>query len=172
LDAVSFTDANNGTATGDVGTILRTTNSGATWVAQSSGTTALLYGVSFTDAKNGTAVGAGGTILRTTNGGWTTSIDERDIADAHLPSSFLLEQNYPNPFNPTTVIKYQLPANNFVTLKVYDIFGRELQTLVHERKNAGTHTVTFNAAGLPSGVYFCRMLTDDFSQTRRLLLLK
>ena len=69
-----FTDANNGTAVGECGTILRTTNGGTTWTSQTSGTTNSLWGVSFTDANNGTAVGAYGTILRTTNGGtnWTS----------------------------------------------------------------------------------------------------
>jgi hypothetical protein len=70
------------------------------------------------------------------------------------PSSFVLEQNYPNPFNPSTTISYELSANSYVTLKVYDALGREVKTLLHEREAAGSHSIVFNAGSLPSGVYF------------------
>ena len=70
------------------------------------------------------------------------------------PHSFALFQNYPNPFNPSTRISYQLPENSFVTVKVFDALGRELETLVHEQQSAGYHSVQFNAAQLPSGMYF------------------
>ncbi len=89
-----------------------------------------------------------------------------------IPSSFKLSQNYPNPFNPTTVISYQLPANSLVSLKVYDVLGREVRTLVIERQNAGTHTVTFDGTGLSSGVYFYSIRAGSFSQTKKLMLIK
>ena len=69
-----------------------------------------------------------------------------------IPTKFSLEQNYPNPFNPTTVISYKMPINSLVTIKVYDVLGRDVQTLVNERLNAGSHSVTFGAKNLPSGV--------------------
>jgi hypothetical protein len=90
----------------------------------------------------------------------------------NIPGSFKLEQNYPNPFNPSTVISWQLAAGSFVTLKVYDILGREVKTLVNERQSAGTHSVTFNAAGLSSGVYFYRISTGSFVQTKKLMVIK
>jgi len=83
-----------------------------------------------------------------------------------------LSQNYPNPFNPSTTIKFELPKASIVTLSLYDILGREVSELVNEKKNAGWYEVKFDAAGLSSGVYFYRLRAGDFTQTKRLLLLK
>ena len=88
------------------------------------------------------------------------------------PATFSLSQNFPNPFNPSTVIGYQLPANSLVTLKVYDVLGREVRTLVNEREGAGDHSITFNAADLPSGVYFYRLTAGSFVETKRLVVIK
>jgi len=88
------------------------------------------------------------------------------------PSSFALEQNYPNPFNPSTVITYRLPANSAVTLNVYDVLGRKVQTLINAREAAGTHSVIFNASDLPSGVYLYRLQAGTFVQTRKLSVVK
>jgi hypothetical protein len=113
----------------------------------------------------------------------------------HIPDESLLHQNYPNPFsarggsafggNPTTAIAYSLSSQSsdgdernvetvwsYVTLKVYDILGREVTTLVHEKKPPGNYEVRFDAAGLPSGVYFYRLTSGPFTQTRKLLLLR
>jgi len=90
----------------------------------------------------------------------------------HTPSSFSLLQNYPNPFNPSTVISYQLSVNSQVTLKVYDVLGREVTTLVNGRLTTGTHSVTFDAAALPSGVYFYRIQAGTYTATKKLLVLK
>jgi len=95
-----------------------------------------------------------------------------------LPTSFALYQNYPNPFNPTTRIKYQIPNDNYVTLKVFDILGREVRTLVNETRIAGEHEVTFDAnglarqtaGGLASGVYFYRLMSSSITRTRRMIL--
>jgi hypothetical protein len=89
-----------------------------------------------------------------------------------IPDRFSLSQNYPNPFNPLTVIGYQLPVNTLVTLKVYDILGRLVTTLVEDRQSAGTHSVTFNASNLSSGVYFYRLTAGSYVQTKKLMLLK
>ncbi len=88
------------------------------------------------------------------------------------PNSFALFQNYHNPFNPTTTIRYQIPEASFVTLKVHDMLGREMTTLVSERQNAGYHTVTFDAGNLPSGVYFYRISANRFSAVKKLLLIR
>ena len=96
----------------------------------------------------------------------------RGSGTGQLPKRFELEQNYPNPFNPTTSIIYQLPVVSNVSLKVYDVLGREVRTLVAGRQNAGYYDVTFDAANLPSGVYFCRIKAGTFSGVRKLLLVK
>ncbi len=80
-------------------------------------------------------------------------------------------QNYPNPFNPGTVIGYRLPENCAVRLIVFDILGREVATLVNEKQVPGNYEVTFEAKNLPSGVYFYRLIADDFVQTRKLVVL-
>ena len=89
-----------------------------------------------------------------------------------IAGSFRLMQNYPNPFNPTTIISYQLPVNGFVTLKVYDALGREVETLINEHQTAGNHSVTFNADRLSSGVYFCKLQAGAYHDVRKLVLLK
>ena len=89
-----------------------------------------------------------------------------------LPVSYALEQNYPNPFNPSTVISYQLPKSSFVTLKVYNVLGKEVATLVSESKDAGAYKVMFNASSLPSGIYFYKLEAGTYTQTRKLMLLK
>ena len=88
------------------------------------------------------------------------------------PSEFILSQNYPNPFNASTVISYQLPVISNVVIKVYDVQGREVQTLVNERMQAGTYEVRFDGTGMNSGVYFYRLTTEGFRETRRMILLK
>ena len=88
------------------------------------------------------------------------------------PDGFMLAQNYPNPFNPTTLISYQLSAPSQVTLKVYDILGREMATLVNERENVGSHSVKFDGSGLSSGVYFYRLTAGNFTATKKLVLMK
>ncbi len=89
-----------------------------------------------------------------------------------VPETFELYQNYPNPFNPSTTINYQLPMDSHVTLKVYDILGREVATLVNEKENAGNYSVKFDGSRLASGVYFYRLTAGNFMSTKKLLMLK
>lgn len=90
----------------------------------------------------------------------------------NLPVTYELSQNYPNPFNPTTKIKYQMPVDGMVTLKVYDILGAEIATLVEEEKTAGRYEVNFNASSLASGVYIYRLQANDFVNVKKMVLLK
>lgn len=89
-----------------------------------------------------------------------------------LPASFRLEQNYPNPFNPSTTIRFQLPAENHVELRVFDLLGQEVATLVDEQRSAGEHSVTWNADGQSSGMYFYTIAAGDFFQSRKLIFSK
>ncbi len=89
-----------------------------------------------------------------------------------VPNTYNLSQNYPNPFNPTTIIEFSIPLTKFVTLKVFDLLGRELSTLVNEEKLPGNYEIKFNGTCYPSGVYFYRLQAGSFSQTKKLILLK
>lgn len=89
-----------------------------------------------------------------------------------LPTEYILSQNYPNPFNPATNINFSLPKAEFVTLKIYDILGKEVTTLINEELNAGNHTKTWNASNLSSGVYFYQLKTGSFCQTKKMILVK
>ena len=89
-----------------------------------------------------------------------------------VPVTFRLEQNYPNPFNPTTKIKYSVPARTLVTIKIYDITGSEIYTLVNEELDMGWYEMDFNAAALSSGVYFYRMQADSYVNIKKMLLIK
>ncbi|MCB0725738.1 MAG: T9SS type A sorting domain-containing protein [Ignavibacteriae bacterium] len=91
---------------------------------------------------------------------------------SEIPESYRLGQNYPNPFNPSTKIDFALPHNGFVTLKVYDVLGKEVATLVNGQLNAGTYNVDFNAGALSSGIYFYRLSTDGFTEIKKMTLLK
>ena len=158
---VWFLDENVGYIVGSE--ILKTTNVGATWVMQQNfispgGTASPLSGVHFTDANNGTAVGDCGAILRTTNGG-VTFVGEEEIDE--MPTEFLLSQNYPNPFNPSTKIQYSVPQSSSVVIKVFDILGNEIQTLVNDEKPAGTYEITWQPGNLPSGLYLDEIKAEN-----------
>ena len=90
----------------------------------------------------------------------------------NMVNGYSLEQNYPNPFNPSTTIKYQIPELSFVTIKVYDVLGNEITTLVNEEKPAGNFEVEFNASNLTSGIYFYRIQAGDFVETKKMVLMK
>lgn len=160
---VYFINASIGWVGGGNGTILHTTNSVTTWTNQVSETTFYLLDVYFNDATLGWVVGDNGTILHTTNGG-VTFVEEGQRHE--VPTEFLLSQNYPNPFNPSTTIRYQLPKKNHITLKIYDIPGREVATLVNEQKSPGEYAVQWNSGNAAGGVYFYRLQVGDVVQTR------
>jgi hypothetical protein len=89
-----------------------------------------------------------------------------------IPGSFALSQNYPNPFNPATIIRFSIPKNSFVSLKVYDLAGKEISNLINENLTAGIYETDFDGSGITSGVYFYRLQTDDFNDTKRMTLIK
>jgi hypothetical protein len=92
--------------------------------------------------------------------------------DIFIPKEFALDQNYPNPFNPSTTIEFSLPKSVHVELRIYDLKGQEIQVLVNDRKEAGEHSVDFNAVNLQSGVYFYQLRAGDFVQTKKLIVVK
>ncbi|MCL4278909.1 MAG: T9SS type A sorting domain-containing protein [Ignavibacteriaceae bacterium] len=105
-----------------------------------------------------------------------------EVENISQPFSYGLEQNYPNPFNPSTTIEFSIPQNGFVTIKVFNVLGKEIATLINEQVMAGKHKIDFNATGLSSGVYFYKLLVSDlqskdgkmenFAETRKMILLR
>ena len=95
-----------------------------------------------------------------------------DVKEDKLPLSFQLYQNYPNPFNPTTTISFQIPANEFVRVSIYDILGNEVANLLNNEMESGFHSLTWNASDLSSGVYFCLLKAGTYKITRKMLLVK
>ncbi len=107
---------------------------------------------------------------------WAAAIDLNTIGIRQIssaaPDKFGLDQNFPNPFNPGTVISYQLKTRSDVILKVYDISGKEVITLVNEKQNEGRYSATFNGSDLTSGIYFYKITAGDFTFTRKMVLVK
>jgi hypothetical protein len=164
--AVSGTTLFAGT---DVGGVFLSTDNGRSWTPVNTGLAkATVYSLAV-DRCNlfaGTAYA----------GVWRRPLSEMITSAKHeecyLPLDFKLGQNYPNPFNPSTSISYQLATNGLVMLRVFDVLGREVETLVNERQSAGTHSVTFSAGNLPSGTYFYGLQAGNFCAAKKLLLLK
>jgi len=112
-----------------------------------------------------------------TSGGAIYKFDEGGVTSVtpvttEIPQNFSLSQNYPNPFNPTTKINFALPKSGLVSLKVYDMLGKEVATLVNEVKSAGTYAVDFNGASLSSGMYFYKISVNGFSDVKKMLMIK
>jgi photosystem II stability/assembly factor-like uncharacterized protein len=176
LREVSFVNNNVGWAVGAYNnvnfSVANTSDGGATWQPQN-----LIppigpggfESISMINENIGWAVGESGQVYKTTNGG---VVGIRESNDNTLPERFTLDQNYPNPFNPTTRIRYSLPTSAHVSLKVYNIAGQEVATLVNERQATGTHEAIFEADELPGGIYFYKLTSGSFGQTKKMLLIK
>lgn len=149
---------------GTLGGIYISSDNGTTWTSVNSGT-------SSTGTVSSLALFDGYLFAGTWQGVLRRPVSEM-ISDFPFPSDFTLGQNYPNPFNPSTTIQYNLPNQARVTLKLYDVLGRLVATLIDEVQTAGIHYVHFNSKGLPSGVYFYRLQAGTFTKTKKLTVLK
>jgi photosystem II stability/assembly factor-like uncharacterized protein len=148
-------------------------NNGANWVEKNQGFGTSLGGSSFIFANNYIFTGSGHIIWRRL----LEDILEIENISLEIPKSFKLEQNYPNPFNPSTKIKFDIPSEGKsqkakVKLLIYNILGKEIQTLVNEQLQPGSYEVTFDGGNLPSGVYFYKLYSGNFTETKKLILLK
>ena len=172
LRKVWFSDSQNGWAAGGVPLdIIHTTDAGKSWLSQSQPISShyiIFESIYMLDSQTGFVIADSGFILKTTNGGVLTAINIAPV----LPNKIVLFQNYPNPFNPLTKISYNLSEGNFIILKIYDNLGREIKTLVNKYQDAGFHSVTFDGKALPSGIYYYKLQAGDFTQTKKLVLLK
>ncbi len=127
------------------------------------------------DKQDGDKIIYDNLVMQTVGGGYINIINQpfvKDNVDMVVPSKYVLEQNYPNPFNPSTTIKYSVPEESFVTLKVYDILGNEVASLVNERSAPGNYSVTFDASKLVSGVYIYSLRAGNHNDTRKMILAK
>ena len=147
--------------------LFKTTDGGINWANETPKEVSIgLESISMINETDGFVVGEG--FYKTSNGG-VTDIDEKKVS---LVDKFHLSQNYPNPFNPTTTIQYSIPKESFVTIKVYDDLGREIATLLNERKAIGNYSVDFNSSNLSSGIYFYRLISGTYSATKKMILMK
>jgi photosystem II stability/assembly factor-like uncharacterized protein len=173
-DSTSLYFANNETGWICSGsTIRKTTNGGVNWSIQQVPAPAIrVKSVFFRDSERGWVVGGYGGIMRTLTGGIGI-----ELVSAEIPRNYSLGQNYPNPFNPATKIRFQIPAfvettRRVVSLRIYDILGKEISTLINEELKPGTYEVEWNAASYSSGVYFYSLMTNNFTQTKKMVVLK
>ena len=172
--AMSVSDLFAGT---DFGGIYLSTKSDASWISVNDGFPKMLDDSTRCLPVHALQVYGRNLFAGTENGGvWRRPLSEMitsvENRSADMPMHFSLDQNYPNPFNPTTMIRFSLPHPEFVSLKLYDILGQEIATLISRNLQAGTHAASWNAGRYPSGVYFYSLQASSFSQTRKLLLLR
>lgn len=179
VNSVFFINYNSGWVNVN-SSIYRTSNRGVNWLLQNSTNTLPIRSIFFLDSNTGWAAGGLGDpirlgmIIKTTNGG-LTSINE---PTNNIPNDFKLSQNFPNPFNPVTNLKYEIPKDVNLSIKVYDILGREVFS-INEFKKAGSYEVQFDGSNFASGMYFYKMVVGDntnngeiFTDTKKMVLLK
>ena len=171
-NSVFLSETGKAWAVGNSGRIAFSTDWGYTWDAQHSDVTCELWEVYFINENEGWIVGGGGglpgVILHTTNGGVITDVDD----EISTVREFVLDQNYPNPFNPSTKIQYSIPQPNNVVIKIFNVLGKEVETLVNEEKPGGAYEITWNTENFPSGVYFYQLTAGKFIETKKMILMK
>jgi len=167
LYTIAFRDSLHGYAGGIRGTFIETDDGGETWKQSNFITDKTIWNINFPSENTGYVVGTQGMIVKYTRDNSTDVKQEKNIA-----FDFSLEQNYPNPFNPNTAISYGLSAFSKVELKVYDVLGNEIATLVDENQNAGSYKVNFNGSNLSSGIYIYTLRAGNNFKSAKMILLK
>ncbi len=171
VSSVYFLNENVGYA-GAEGISYKTTNGGNNWFGIRTKSPDL-HGIYFINENTGYAVGSNGTIIKTTNGGGDP-IGIEYVGNT-VPNDYSLFQNYPNPFNPVTKIKFSVPHNGFdrdIKFTIYDITGRAVKNYQYSNLNPGTYSIEFDGTNFASGVYFYRVESGNFRQTRKMVLIK
>jgi photosystem II stability/assembly factor-like uncharacterized protein len=156
---------------GNIGSeVFLSTNNGTSWTTVDSG----LPG--YPSAVEALSISRTSLFAGTPNGVWRRPLSEMVTAvnetSSSMPTQFTLGQNYPNPFNPVTNISFNLPIRSFVSLKIFDLMGREVTTLISEKLSTGSYSKQWNASGLPSGIYFYRLQAGSLTETKKLVLLR
>jgi hypothetical protein len=169
LSVLSIGVSGNNIFAGTSNGVYLSTNNGTNWIIKNQGFSTVPHIEAFLISNNYIFAGTEDALV------WRRSLAEiigiKNIS-TEIPSGFSLSQNYPNPFNPTTTIKFDIPKNEFVKLVVFDILGREVQTLVNEKLQPGTYEAAFDATSLNSGVYFYKLETTNYSETKKMLMIK
>jgi hypothetical protein len=135
-------------------------------------TLVLTDSLGITNTINSFYVNAGSTLIYAKINGNIYGNPSESVKEDFQPMNYMLSQNYPNPFNPTTNITFNLRNSHHTTLKVYNILGKEVETLINEKLESGQHYVTWNAKNFPSGLYYYRLICGDFIETKKMILMK
>jgi photosystem II stability/assembly factor-like uncharacterized protein len=151
----------------NIPSLAKSSNGGNNWIITNITNVGNVNKVFFINQTTGWASCDNGLIYKTTDGGLTNIIHENNV-----PAQYELHQNYPNPFNPITNVKFSIVNSGNVRIVVYDVMGREVQTLVNERMQPGTYETKFDGSSLNSGVYFYKMLTEGYTETKKMLMIK
>lgn len=167
---IHFVDTLKGWASGLQGRLSYTTDGGESWIKKRIQTTFTLFGIDFVNENFGWVAGDFGTLLKTETGG-VTNVKDGEHSSV-LPKSLNLFQNYPNPFNPMTTIQFDIPFGGNVSLRIYDVLGREVEILVNEFLTAGNYVVYFNRQNISSGVYIYSLIFNDNFQVKKMIFLK
>ena len=165
----SLVISGNNIFAGTDGGVFLSTNNGSSWNSVNSGLTNTIVSGLAISGNNIFAGIWGGGVWRRSLSEMITGIENKQN---NLPTSFSLQQNYPNPFNPITTINYSISQASFVTIKVYDVLGKEVATIVNGNKPVGNYSVEFDASKLVSGIYFYRLQAGNFTETKKLILIK
>lgn len=169
LTDIFFINVNTGWAVG-TSSICKTTNSGMNWVNQVNGPNMLrCSSVCFTNVYTGFILSESWLLKTTTGGG---NITGNLIENNNIPLIYSLFQNIPNPFNPLTKIEFALPKASFTNLTIYDLLGREVATLINEELKPGTYEAEWDGSNFSSGIYFYKLETGDFTETKKMVLMK
>lgn len=170
VSSISFKDSLNGIAVGETGLLLYTTDGGDSWNQQFSPTLTDFYDIEYSENNCGIIIGKDGVILGTKKGIQIVGVEGERTNP--LPITSYLSQNYPNPFNPSTKISWRLLVSSWQTLKIYDVLGNEVTTLIDGYKPAGSYEVEWNANNYPSGVYFYQLRSENIVENKKMILLR
>ena len=168
FNSICFSDMNTGIVACNKGLILKTTNSGENWIRIQTNCVNDLLNCSKRGDNDFAAVGENLTILSTSAAG----IIGIQTISTEVPDNFVLNQNYPNPFNPATKIKFDVPNESHTKLIIYDMLGREVTTLINQQLKPGSYQADWDASAFSSGVYFYKIISGDFVETKKMVLMK
>lgn len=165
---------------GDNGLILFSSDFGVSWEDQPTGAVSSINEIGFFDSNSGAAITEDGQVLLTSLGNLEVGTQNSSIPlttgvydhNQQINKSYELYQNFPNPFNPVTQINFTIPEKLFVSLKVYDVLGKEVKTLINGELEKGKHSVSFNGSELSSEIYFYKITAGSYIHQRQILLLK